>query len=304
MWIVMLNVMIALDMHLTIYKHLPNRARIRSLYPYIATGSAFFFSFWYLILPNVRFLRDGAISVSFAGSLSGRFYTIWMLIWLYGATLYIMCVVIAIFVTLFRSRSRVSKFTLDNACRQRSTTLIKSARLVVAYPIVLIVVYFPNALNTLLVALDMVDFSTALNYIQTILFATQGILNLITLIFHPAVVAAYRQEVIPLPSFLMSFTKSRQSKKSKDLDVIQSGLPTFVAWQPPTKATDTVAVTAPLQTLDMDYGVTGYFDSVLEKQGSSECYDSQRTAGSFSQSMADLGPSNDDGYESDESTCL
>ncbi|KAJ1986331.1 hypothetical protein H4R33_003420 [Dimargaris cristalligena] len=193
MWIVYLNVMIALDIHLAIFCNTPIRSRIRSIYPYIGTGVAFFISFWYLLLPGVRFLSTGAITVSVSGSLAAQFFTIWMCFWLYSAILYVFGVVMAIFVTVFRLRRQANRFVTDFRARSCHDVLLKNARSVMAYPTVLFVVYFPYVLYTLLVALGMQAILKDLDSLQNVLFSTHGILMFSTLLFHPVMQSANRQ---------------------------------------------------------------------------------------------------------------
>ncbi|KAJ1989206.1 hypothetical protein H4R33_002147 [Dimargaris cristalligena] len=267
MWVVCLNVMIALDMHLVIFHHLPPKARIRTWYPYIATGMAFFVSFWYLILPGARFKIGSSISVSLDSKMAFQFYISWKCLWLYTAILYVLAVVIAIFFTLYQSRNRINKLILDPECGTRRTALIQNASKVVAYPVMLFVVYLPYAVNTLVVSFQSGPASSALDYLQVLLFTLQGVLNLITLLFHPAMISTYRQEIIPFPGFIYAMMDVKQPKCQSKRK--HSGRKPEMATHPLTinslPSPPPAAVVAPLYDLDLEPNVSGIFNPMEER---------------------------------------
>ncbi|RKP35704.1 hypothetical protein BJ085DRAFT_32147 [Dimargaris cristalligena] len=257
MWFVYLNVMIALDLQLVIFHRLPRQARIRRMYPYMATGVAFFFSFWYLILPDVRFLADGSVTTSVPQSLAVYFSMYWLTAWLLVAILYVTTVVVAIFITLYRSQARLKEFALINASRSRSRNLINNARLIVAYPVIMFFLFVPySSIN--LVNLVRSNVPRTLMDMCLITFSLQGILNFVTLLFHPVMLAAYKENLFNLPAFLRPIPVERK-RRGKGKPTAFSGLPTLGALPTSKKAKVTH-----LHSLDMGPGVTGHFNVVME----------------------------------------
>ncbi|KAJ1927176.1 hypothetical protein IWQ60_003142 [Tieghemiomyces parasiticus] len=247
MWFIALNAMIVLDLQLVIFHRLPRHARIRSRYPAIAAASSAFFSVWYLILPDYRFLENGTITVSSPGSPAQRFFLLWFTIWLPIILLYMVGVVAAILITLFRTQAQLRRFALDSTSRQRSQTLLRNARLIIAYPILCTVLFVPYAVGQFQAAWD-AQSSLDLTLFINFLFSLQGVANLVILLFHPVMLSAYRHNLIGLPSFL-----STQASAS-------SGLPSNGLAFAGTKPVD-----HHLKSLDMGPAVTCHFGTVMEK---------------------------------------
>ncbi|KAJ1929212.1 hypothetical protein IWQ60_001383 [Tieghemiomyces parasiticus] len=218
MWFIALNAMIALDLHLMIFHGLARQAWIRRWYTTTATVFALFFAAWYLVLPDVRFLLDGTVTAGVPGSPTQYFILLWMGIWFPLVIGYVVAVVATVVFTIVRSRIHLGRFSLNREFRDQTQPLTKKAQFIIGYPIVLLVIYIPYTVLLLLQSLASASVVKLLTGYCNILLASQGILSLGVLLFHPVMLATYRERsrTEPMTMWKSLMTRAIVTRASPD----------------------------------------------------------------------------------------
>ncbi|KAJ1918903.1 hypothetical protein IWQ60_007385 [Tieghemiomyces parasiticus] len=289
-WFIYLNAMITLDLQLVFFHRLPRQARIRRWYPLIGTAIAFFAAFWYLILPDVRLTPDGVVMVGTEGSVAAHFLIVWTNMWMHIGIVYAFIVVICVCIKVFRSQSHLRRFDQGEHAKAMSKALVRNTRLIIAYPIIMFVVYVPYVLASWFGAYIPGPFAGYWNAASNVLYSMQGIFNFVILLFHPVMLSTYRHN-----NFGFSSLWSRVSRRmgtntagtynsstgatpgpsgqtgNSSYSMGQSGSTGLSASHMSDGRAGMPMGNSPhLQTLDMGPGVTGFFGSNFENgQGAS-----------------------------------
>ncbi|KAJ1964189.1 hypothetical protein H4R35_007169 [Dimargaris xerosporica] len=273
-WFIYLNCMITLDLQLVFFHRLPRQARIRRWYPLLGTAIAFFLAFWYLVLPDVRITPDGVLMTSIPGTVPSNFVIFWTNIWLHVGIVYSLGVVIAVCIKVFRSQSHLNRFDQGEHSKAMSKALIRNTRLIIAYPVVLFVVYVPYVLASWFQSYFPGTFSSYWTLGTNVVYASQGIFSFIILIFHPVMLSTYRRNVFGfsslwsrftrrLGSTVGSFSSSRNSPHSSNQVSSPPGSNASTTFASNVNASGLRAhgMSMPyIKTMDMGPGVTGFFD--------------------------------------------
>ncbi|KAJ1928046.1 hypothetical protein IWQ60_002420 [Tieghemiomyces parasiticus] len=283
-WFIYLNAMITLDLQLVFFHRLPRQARIRRWYPLIGTAIAFFAGFWYLILPDVRLTPDGVVMVGTEGSLASHFLIVWTNMWMHIGIIYSIIVVVCVCIKVFRSQSHLRRFDQGEHAKAMSKALVRNTRLIIAYPIIMFVVYVPYVLSSWFQAYVPGPFAAYWNAGSNVVYSMQGIFNFVILLFHPVMLSTYRHN-----NFGFSSLWSRVSRRLGTSSAGTYNSSTGGTNVGPTGRTDNTAYnmgassshlsggrpdipvgnSPHLQTLDMGPGVTGFFGNNIENgQGS------------------------------------
>ncbi|KAJ1984800.1 hypothetical protein H4R34_000420 [Dimargaris verticillata] len=271
-WFIYLNCMITLDLQLVFFHRLPRQARIRRWYPLLGTGIAFFMAFWYLVLPTIVITPDGFFNIEDPTGLANRFSTIWTNICFHVGIIYAIIVVVAVCFKVFRSQAHLRRFDQGEHAKAMSKALIRNTRLIIAYPIVLFIVYVPYVLNSWFSSFLTGPFPYYWNLAYTVVYNAQGIFSFIILLFHPVMLSTYRQN-----NFGFSSLWSRVSRRlGTSPGTYQSSMGTGATSGPTmgsyghsgasgSHGTNHLHASSPyIKTMDMGPGVTGYFDNTLE----------------------------------------
>ncbi|RKP34335.1 hypothetical protein BJ085DRAFT_40407 [Dimargaris cristalligena] len=269
-WFIYLNAMITLDLQLVFFHRLPRQARIRRWYPLIGSGIAFFLAFWYLLLPDVRLTPEGVIMTGTEGSFASRFLIVWTNMWMHIGIIYALGVVIAVCFKVFRSQSHLRRFDQGEHAKAMSKALVRNTRLIIAYPIILFIVYVPYVLASWFASYFPGPFSMYWNVASNVVYASQGIFSFIILLFHPVMLSTYRQN-----NFGFSSLWSRVSRRlGSNSGTYQSSMANSQATPGPSGQSYSLgqvhsggnpSSVPHLRTMDMGPGVTGYFGGALLK---------------------------------------
>ncbi|KAJ1649617.1 hypothetical protein IWQ61_009352 [Dispira simplex] len=147
-WFIYLTCMIVLDLQLVFFHRLPRQARIRRWYPVIGSLIAFLLAIPYLCFPNVRISYNGALMVGYEDSAALKVYILWTQIWMHTGIIYSIIVVVAVCIKIFTAQSQLRRFASNNLNKTVSRSLIHNTYLIIAYPVVLFVVYVPYILQS------------------------------------------------------------------------------------------------------------------------------------------------------------
>ncbi|KAJ1963330.1 hypothetical protein IWQ62_003249, partial [Dispira parvispora] len=247
-------------------------ARIRRWYPLIGFSIAILLSIPYLCFPDVIISPEGVIMVGKSGSAITRFFIAWNNIFLFLGNVYSIIVVIAVCIKMFVARFQLRQFGQDRLNNTSSRSLFRNARLIIAYPIVLIIVYVPYVIGSWLFIATRGD--TFTQYWQTVaacLFGLQGIFSFAIVLFHPVMLATYRQRNIELSSIWSRlsrrFRSSRNDKKSDSSTLLYSQFSTTENVSTEKPVVDIHTYPPQVKTMDMGPGVTGLFNDALGNDG-------------------------------------
>ncbi|KAJ1916385.1 hypothetical protein IWQ60_008115 [Tieghemiomyces parasiticus] len=280
-WFIYLNAMITLDLQLVFFHRLPRQARIRRWYPLLGTVIAFFAGFWYLVLPDVRITPDGVIMAGTEGSLASLFLIIWTNIWMHIGIIYSIVVVACVCVKVIHSQSHLRNFNQGDQTKTISQALVRNTRLIMAYPIVMFIIYVPYILSSWFQAYIPGSFTAYWTVGTNVVYSMQGIFNFIILLFHPVMLSTYRQNNFGFSSFWSRVSRRMGTNTAGTYNTSSGSTAQGSSGQVRNGHSDTsqtssspssvpVGVTPHLQTLDMGPGVTGYFGNDLENgQGAS-----------------------------------
>ncbi|KAJ1983470.1 hypothetical protein H4R34_001267 [Dimargaris verticillata] len=264
-WYVCLNILIAMDLQLVFFHRLPRYAPIRRWYPLIGTVAGFILAFMLLIMPKVRLYYGGAVTIGDRGTAWMPFNAYWTLSWLTLAIVYLVSVMIAILLKLYASQRELRQFDSSNMGMRKMTanpTVLRSARLVMAYPITLAIVYIPYLLNMWFSSFLQGPGVAIWNYITFIIYSSQGIIGLIVLLMHPVVVNLYPGQKFDITSWFsrtQSFLKRPSAPPSMALSNTV-GTPGAVSGASQDTAVNSQTSQHPyLKTMDLGPHVTGLF---------------------------------------------
>ncbi|KAJ1927825.1 hypothetical protein IWQ60_002590 [Tieghemiomyces parasiticus] len=258
-WFIYLNAMIVLDLQLVFFHRLPRQARVRRWYPLIGTAIAFFLAFWYLILPNIHSTPSGATMWGNPTDIANKFNTVWTLLWYSAGVFYCIAVVVCVWIKVIRSQRRLRSAGGGEKNHLASRALIHNTRLIMAYPIVLVIVYVPFILASVFMIYADPAFAMRFFAAANVLYASQGLFSLVILLFHPVMLASYRTNTFSFQALLSRLNLGRDRSGVIHSGGVSSTSDGFAS---------TDALKQPnfpqIKTMDMGPGATGYFDGALE----------------------------------------
>ncbi|KAJ1956000.1 hypothetical protein IWQ62_005406 [Dispira parvispora] len=271
-WFIYSTCMITLDLHLIFFHRLPRQARIRRWYPLIGFSIALLLSIPYLCLSDATINTEGVMMMGYSGSDTTRFFIAWDIVFLFIGNVYSIIVVIAVCIKMFVARSQLRRFSQDRLNNTSSRSLFRNARLIIAYPMVLIIVYVPYVIGSWMYMKAYGD--TFTQYWQTVagyLFSFQGIFSFAIVLFHPIMLATYRERNIELSSMWSRlsrrFWSSPNDKQSDSSTLLFSQFLTTENVSTDKPVADILTCPPQVKTMDMGPGVTGFFNDALGNDG-------------------------------------
>ncbi|KAJ1655488.1 hypothetical protein IWQ61_004778 [Dispira simplex] len=274
-WFIYLTSMITLDLQLVFFHRLPRQARIRRWYPMLGTVIALLLSIPYLCFPNVRLSYNGVLMVGYEGSPALRAFILWNNIFMHLGIVYSLVVVIAVCIKVFVSQSHLRRFDEGEHSKAMSRALIRNTRLIIAYPVVLFVVYVPYVLASWFNSYIPGYFAMRWTWFSNILFASQGIFSFAILLFHPVMLSTYRQNNFGFSSLWSQVSRrlGGTSGSTYNTSLSNTNASNNRSYPYSTAASNTQRLdssgmggldiqTVPpqIKTMDMGPGVTGFFD--------------------------------------------
>ncbi|KAJ1963425.1 hypothetical protein IWQ62_003219 [Dispira parvispora] len=257
--------MITLDLQLVFFHRLPRSAPVRRWYPLIGTGFALAISCWYPFVKDIYMQSSSVIVVGTPFSTLQSFFYVWNYLWLHLGVVYTFGVVVAVFVKVYLSQRQVGRFTKNFGNTKPFGELFRNTRLIMAYPAVLLVVYIPYIISSWLVSYAEYSTFTYYWYIVTnIAYVLQGVFSFIIFLFHPVMLAMYRNNNI---SFGIPWP--RIARRFHETESCTSSIPDTILSTYDESMTSVIEVGKELPTLDsgiylknlrIDSGITGYFD--------------------------------------------
>ncbi|KAJ1955903.1 hypothetical protein IWQ62_005424, partial [Dispira parvispora] len=195
-WFLYLNVMIALDLQLVFFHRLPRQARVRRFYPWIGFALAFVLAFWYLILPAPRYVNGNMISFGEKYSTANRFNLVWTMLWFLVGIVYTVGVVAAVWIKIYISRRRLKHLeTQYRHSDNLSSSVIRNALIIIAYPVLMAIVFIPFVLASGFQSLiPGKPFTLYWSIATNFLYSSQGLFSFAILLFHPVMLAYYRRK--------------------------------------------------------------------------------------------------------------
>ncbi|KAJ1927320.1 hypothetical protein IWQ60_003026 [Tieghemiomyces parasiticus] len=260
-----LNCMIALDLQLIFFHRLPRQARIRAWYPLLGFGLAFFLAFFYLVMPDVELASSGQIIVGKPGSAAKHFVTIWSYMWLDIGVFYTLVVVLMVLIKVIKNYRRLRSLNSDPVSTNMSKAVLQNTLIILAYPLVLFIVYIPYVLANWFSVYLPGDFALNWYLVMNVIFNLQGVLNLIVLMFHPVMLKLYRNRHVVFSSLLSQDSHGTLPSAVGTDDLSTGELKTgfLQANQPRIQGVDAQGGLR-IQTLDLGPAVTAHFARALE----------------------------------------
>ncbi|KAJ1958191.1 hypothetical protein IWQ62_004940 [Dispira parvispora] len=217
-------------------------------------------------LPNFRFMEDEATNAA-SGSPAAWFFMVWTEFWMHAGIIYSIIVVAAVCIKMLVARSRLRRLGGIASKNGISRSLICNAGLIIAYPTVLFIVYVPYVFHAWLIGSSTGTFFICWSVASFALFAAQGIFSFAIVLFHPVMLALYRQRnfgLRPLWSRL-----SHPFKGSADKIYHSSGTPLYSQFSTTRNLSSENPIvdiqTHPpqIKTMDMGPGVASLFNGSL-----------------------------------------
>ncbi|KAJ1977802.1 hypothetical protein H4R35_002151 [Dimargaris xerosporica] len=264
-WYVCLNILIAVDLQLVFFHRLPRYAPIRRWYPLVGTVAGFVLAFMLLVMPKIRLYYGGAVTIGDRGTAWMPFNAYWTLSWLTLAIVYLVGVMIAILHKLYASQRELRQFDSGSMGMQKmaaNPTVLRSARLVMAYPITLALVYIPYMLNMWFSSFLQGPGVAIWNYITFIIYSSQGIIGFFVLLMHPVVVNLYPSQKFNLTSWFsrsQSFVKRPSAQSTAALSSTAATPGATLGVSQGTTVNSQASSHPYLKTMDLGPHVTGMF---------------------------------------------
>ncbi|RKP38461.1 hypothetical protein BJ085DRAFT_30021 [Dimargaris cristalligena] len=264
LWSIFFTAMIMLDLQLVFFHRLPRQARIRQWYPALATLIAFLLSMWSLITPDVRYGELGGVTIQAVGRTWTKIFQIWNSVWLVLGMCYILVMTIMICIKVFGSQAGIGKFARNGVSPAYSPALIRNTRLIMAYPITQLIAYMPSALSPWFLSYTDADWPWNFNLYTRMSLEIDGVFCLCIFLFHPVMLAAYKDPTVGLSSFWRRFSDKKSSQiPTYDTHTV-SGKDTLSTFSDFTNTGGAVEKAHLIHTLDMGPKTTGLFDNAVD----------------------------------------
>ncbi|KAJ1650450.1 hypothetical protein IWQ61_008752 [Dispira simplex] len=205
--------------------------------------------------------------VGYEDSTALKFYILWARIWMHAGIIYSIIVVVVVCFKIFAAQFQLRHFGSNNLNERVSRSLIHNTYLIIAYPVVLFVVYIPYILQSWFVSHIPEIFNYHWGMFTAIMFSTQGIFSFIIVLFHPVMLSTYHHNNFGLNSLWSQMSRWRHGSHCDTSN--GSGIPLY----PPTPITDNSPIKYPMldvqpfipqvKTMDVGPGVTNLFDNTF-----------------------------------------
>ncbi|KAJ1655489.1 hypothetical protein IWQ61_004779 [Dispira simplex] len=302
LWFVYLTGMISLDLQLVFFHRLPRQARIRRWYPLVGFIIAFLASIPLLCIPKVGIAEAGQIVLGGASLSTIRGIVMWGAIAMQIGIVYSLAVVTSVFVKILSARSKLRQLSDKGFSKDMGRSLIRNVYLIIAYPVVLFIIYIPYSVDSWFVDLLEGPLAIRWHWVATLLFSSQGIFSFLIMLFHPVMLHYYHLRDFSLRTLWSHHVRwlkyvggtMYSSKFSFSTGTTQPTEPKYSVSRH-TKINepmgDKQTVPPQLNTMDMGARATGLFDSVFGKDTVQDTTNTKCSSGIVSMEVLESGDS-------------